>query len=232
MMKAMMPDHRAVRGFTLLEVLIAVAISALIAALAYGFLRSAIEAKGSADEALKTVTDLETVFQLLTTDLQHVVDRNLPAAAAGLGSTEAAPAFMGGSSDARGANYLLGDYVLRFARDGWANPLQQQRSDLQRVGYRWYEGQLWREYWPERNQPLDSEPAGRRLLIEDLQAVNIRFLPLGVREVDEGSWQPVWPPDEQATGAEGESNLPLAVEVVISLEEMGDVRRIISLPGI
>jgi general secretion pathway protein J len=222
------------QGFTLIEVMVAVAISLVIATLAYGFLTSAVTAKESSDEALITVNQLETVFQLLATDLHHVVDRDLPSAAAGLGSEEPAPAFLGGDSSSRGANYLLGDYVLRFARDGWANPLQQQRSELQRVGYRWIDGQLWRDFWPERNQPLDEEPAGRRLLIDNVKAVRIRFLPFSAKQISGGPWQDVWPPQDttlQAINGPGRK-LPAAVEITLTLEEVGDVQRIISLPGV
>ncbi|MGQ9426932.1 type II secretion system minor pseudopilin GspJ [Gilvimarinus sp. F26214L] len=219
-------------GFTLIEMLIAVAISALIAALAYGFLSSAMVAKERSDEALTAVNNLETVFQLLATDLLHVVDRDLPSTEAGLGSTESAPAFMGGDSSSRGANYLLGDYVLRFVRDGWANPLDQRRSDLQRVGYRWFDGELWRDFWRERNQPLDTEPAGTRLLVEDIEELRIRFLPRGQGEVVSGNWQDVWPPASNTPDMSVEGgSLPVAVEVTLTLEEVGDVQRIFSLPG-
>jgi general secretion pathway protein J len=222
------------QGFTLIEVMVAAAISLVIATLAYGFLSSAVTAKESSDEALVTVNQLETVFQLLATDLHHVVDRDLPSASAGLGSEVPAPAFMGGDSSSRGANYLLGDYILRFARDGWANPLQQPRSDLQRVGYRWFDGQLWRDFWPERNQPLDAEPAGQRLLIEDLTGIRIRFLPFSAKQVSNGPWQDVWPPQDasqQASNA-ADRSLPAAVEITLTLDEVGDVQRIIALPGV
>lgn len=218
-------------GLTLLEMLIAMAITALVAAMAYGFLSSARVAKESIDEALVTVNDLETVFQLLATDLHHVVDRQLPAAAAGLGSVDPAPAFMGGEVSRGAANVLLGDYIIRFVRDGWANPLQQQRSDLQRVGYRWIDGQLWRDYWPERNQPLDAAPAGTRLLIEDLEELRIRFLPANADQLRDSAWLEYWPPEGSDQGA-GASSLPLAVELTLTLEDVGDVQRIFSLPGI
>lgn len=218
-------------GLTLLEMLIAMAITALVAAMAYGFLSSARVAKESIDEALVTVNDLETVFQLLATDLHHVVDRQLPAAAAGLGSVDPAPAFMGGEVSRGAANVLLGDYIIRFVRDGWANPLQQQRSDLQRVGYRWIDGQLWRDYWPERNQPLDAAPAGTRLLIEDLEELRIRFLPANAGQLRDSAWLEYWPPEGSDQGA-GASSLPLAVELTLTLEDVGDVQRIFSLPGI
>ncbi|MEX1031856.1 MAG: type II secretion system minor pseudopilin GspJ [Cellvibrionaceae bacterium] len=218
-------------GFTLIEVLVAVAISMVVATLAYGFLSSAATAKQSTDEALLTVNSLETVFQLLSTDLHHLVDRNLPSAAAGIGSAGPAPAFMGGDSSRRTANFLLGDYVLRFARDGWANPLQQQRSDLQRVGYRWLEGELWRDYWPERNQALDTEPAGQRLLISNLEAVRVRFLPANATQVVDNTWQDVWPAEDSSAQGDGGS-LPVAVEITLTLEDLGDVQRIFSLPGV
>lgn len=222
------------RGFTLIEMIIAIFISGLIATLAYGFLNSAVSAEESSREALNVVNDLETVFQLMAADLNHVVDRDLPSAAAGIGSSGTAPAFMGGDSSSRGANYLLNGYFLRFARDGWANPLQQQRSDLQRVGYRWYDGQLWREFWAERNQPLDTEPAGRRLLVEGLQGVRIRFLPPTARQVQGNDWQNVWPPANVSLqqASEEESSLPVAVEITLTLEDVGDVQRIFSLPGV
>lgn len=220
--------HQA--GLTLLEMLIAMAITAVVAAMAYGFLSSARVAKESIDEALLTVNSLETVFQLLATDLHHVVDRELPATAAGLGSVEPAPAFIGGEVSRGAANVLLGDYIIRLVRDGWANPLQQQRSDLQRVGYRWIDGELWRDYWPERNQPLDAPPAGTRLLIEDLEEVRIRFLPATARELRDTAWLEYWPPEGSDQNA-NTSNLPLAVELTLTLEDGGDVQRIFSLPG-
>lgn len=218
-------------GLTLLEMLVALAITALVAALAYGSLSSARVAKESIDEALGTVNSLETAFQLLATDLHHVLDRELPGAAAGLGSVSPTPTFMGGEVSRGAANILLGDYVLRFVRDGWANPLQQQRSDLQRVGYRWIDGQLWRDYWPERNQPVDAPPAGTRLLLEDLQELQIRFLPPTAGELREGAWLDYWPPESSDMGT-GVVTLPLAVELTLTLEDVGDVRRIFSLPGI
>lgn len=228
--RSMAGRHRE-QGLTLLEMLIALAITAMVAAMAYGFLSSARVAKESIDEALVTVNSLETVFQLLSTDLHHVVDRQLPAAAAGLGSVDPAPAFMGGEVSRGAANVLLGDYIIRFVRDGWANPLQQQRSDLQRVGYRWIEGELWRDYWPERNQPLDAQPTGTRLLIENLEEIRIRFLPANASELREEAWLEYWPPDTGNDATE-RGNLPIAVELTLTLEDVGDVQRIFSLPGI
>lgn len=233
--------RRSQAGFTLIEVLVASAISFVIAVLAYGFVSSAVDASQSTDKVMAEINELEAVWQAMATDIDHAVDRRLPATSAGIGSSGPLPAFMGGVESGSTTGFLQGDYVLRMARDGWANPLQHQRSDLQRIGYRWINGELWRDYWAERNQPLDAEPSGQRLLVENLEAIRVRFLPAGAPQVSEAYWLDTWPSREGRTGgsprqgnspggAQDDSTLPMAVEVTLTLEGTGEVQRIFALP--
>lgn len=223
-------------GFTLVELLVAIAITLIVATLAYSFFDSATRATASSEEVFRQLNSVETIWQVLNADLNHVIDRDLPQAAVGVTSGQSTPSFMGGDNQNSGSNFLQGQYILRFSRDGWANALQQQRSDLQRIGYRWQDGQLWRDYWTERNQPIEDEPTGSRLLLEDLQAVQIRFLPNTAQNAINGPWQIVWPPEKQnlntASNIQRKGRLPLALEVTLTIEELGDVQRIFSLPGI
>jgi len=223
-------------GFTLVEVLVAIAITVIVATLAYGSFDSATRAAASSEAVLQEINGVETVWQVLNADLNHVIDRNLPQAAAGVTSGQQTPSFMGGDNQNSTSNFVQGQYILRFSRDGWANALQQQRSDLQRIAYRWQDGQLWRDYWTERNQPLEDEPTGSRLLLENLQAIQIRFLPNTAQNAINGPWQIVWPAEQQnvnpASGIQRKGRLPLALEVTLTIEELGDVQRIFSLPGI
>ena len=138
---------------------------------------------------------------------------------------------MGGDPEAAGSNYLLGLNFLLFARDGWPNPLQQPRSDLQRVSYRFEEGRIWRDYWPERNQALDDEPIGTRLLMQHIETIHVRFLPATADKVVGGPWQDVWPPTDSQYQQQGPWLLPAAVEVTLNTEAFGDVQRIFVLPG-
>ncbi|WP_460227294.1 type II secretion system minor pseudopilin GspJ [Aurantivibrio infirmus] len=223
-------------GFTLVELLVAISITLIVATLAYGFFDSATQATADSEAVLQQVNSVETVWQVLNADLNHVIDRDLPQAAAGVASGQATPSFMGGDNQNSGANYLQGQYLLRFSRDGWANALQQQRSDLQRIGYRWLDGQLWRDYWTERNQPLEDEPTGSRLLLDKVTAIQVRFLPNTASNAINGPWQIVWPPQRQnlnvASNIQRKGRLPLALEVTLSIEELGDVQRIFALPGV
>lgn len=222
------------RGFTLIEVLVAISVMVVVASIAYTFFDSAVDASESNQEILADVNQLETVFQLLATDVHHIIDRRLPQASAGVGSREGSvPAFMGGNPELSDTHFLQGEYSLRFVRDGWANPLQLPRSDLQRVGYLWLDGQLWRDYWAERNQPYDTQPTGRRLLAENIEGIRIRFLPDNAENLEDRSWSDTWPPSRSLAGQQRRSSsLPAALEIILTLEELGDVRRVFALPGI
>lgn len=220
-------------GFTLLEVLIAIAVTVTVAGMAYTFFDSAIQASESSESVLQDVNELETVFQLIATDVHHIIDRKLPSSSVSLGNSSGnVPAFMGGDPTLSATNFLQSDYFLRFVRDGWANPLQQVRSDLQRVGYRWQEQQLWREYWAEKNQPYDQEPTGRRLIAENITAIKIRFLPKTAKGIANGPWVDEWPPSRSSSNLGAVGTLPIAFEITLTLEGMGDVQRTFALPGV
>jgi len=220
-------------GFTLLDVLIAIAVTVTVATMAYSFFSSAIEASESSEKVLKNINELETVWQLLATDVHHLIDRKLPSSSVALGDGSGKiPAFMGGDPVVADTNFLQGEYMLRFVRDGWSNPLNQVRSDLQRVGYRWQDNELWREYWAEKNQPYDTEPTARRLIAENVTEIKIRFLPKTAKGVASGSWIDEWPPARSSSDLGDVGSLPIAFEITLTLEGMGDVQRTFALPGV
>ena len=238
------------QGFTLIEIIVAIAVTAVIGSIAAASISSAAKNKETFDLNVQELNAVESFWQLLATDLNHVTNQRLPSVSAGVGSAQRPPSFMGGDPQSGESNFLLGDYFLRFSRDGWANPLNQQRSDLQRVGYRFIDGNLWREYWPERNQPFDGDPSGRRLLIgcidvvetvegevcknrlnQKIKGIAIRFLPYNADKVVNGPWQNAWPPQDPQFQQKA-WQLPTAVEVTLSLDSFGDVQRLFPLPGI
>lgn len=222
-------QKKPVAGFTLIEVLVAVAITVAIAAVAYGLFHQTTEAIRKSEGVLDDINEIETVWQVLSTDLNHAIDRAVSGGVTG--SSSAAP-FIGGDAARDSGQVYEGEYLLRLVRDGWSNPLQQQRSELQRVGYRWYDGQLWRDYWAEKNQPFDEEPLGRRLLLTDLEEIQIRFLPGGASSVVSNDWLDTWPVGGGGQPQNGQQGLatskPIAMEVTLTLAEVGDVQRIFS----
>lgn len=238
------------RGFTLIELLIAMALTVLIGAMSYRFLDTAMAVSEQGSEVLQQINELERVWLLLAADLEQASNR--PAARPAIGvDALAATDFLPGGRPAMlsqaGAGLFLPTTLQRqgallwFVRAGWSNPLQQQRSELQRVAYRVVDGHLYRDFWPERNQSLTGPPAGSLLLLQDVEVLSFRFLPVGALPVED-AWTRDWPPAgyENANALPGDdqqakdglrSRLPAAVEVQLFSGAFGEVRRVFLLPG-
>jgi general secretion pathway protein J len=218
------------QGFTLVEVLLALAITAIIAVISYQALSSAAEGAQKTREVLTDINQLDRAWQIIAADMRHVLPPEV-------GPRGERFSFVGSSLRSTGEN--AEQVVLFFARNGWVNPLQRLRSDMQIVSYRVSEGQLWREYLPERNLSSDDiefETASlKQALITGVDDIQLRFLSQqilqdrgrsaldGYRYTD--SWVPEWP----APGQTGTPSLPLAVEVTIDIKGVGASVRLFEL---
>ncbi len=109
-------------GFTLMEVLVAISIFALIGVASYRVLSSVMEADARVAVRSEQMRTLNRAFWMLQQDAEQLVKRN--------------------ARDGSGAftdNYLRvqneSDLPLEFTRGGRANPLGLARSSMQRVAY-------------------------------------------------------------------------------------------------
>jgi general secretion pathway protein J len=194
------------RGFTLLELLIAISIFALLSLMAYSALSSAVRQREQGEQQAYELKGLQMGLLWLERDLQQAVDRPVQA------DTELEPAF----------EYLPLDGILTLTRTGWSNPLGQPRGQLQRVAYRFDKGKLYRANWFHLDR-LANEPPQEAVLLEGLEDWKLRFMNLGRQ------WQETWPPKD-ANGKVTEA-LPLAVEFSFRKKGWGEIRRIVRLPG-
>ncbi len=217
----------------MLEMIVAIALSALIAAMAFQSFDSASRNAQRTKELLNTVNRLDKAWQLIGQDIRNIVPVNVQVASQQV-------RFEASSLKTKGTDSF--QLIMVFARHGWANPLGRLRSDLQQVNYRIAEGRLWRDYLPERNLPLEnidfSRDALHQLLLgpelgsdpDDGQQqakvtdIQLRFLSLSriksggnsVLDSNEYSreWDDTWPP----MGSSGAAGMPVAVEISIELE--------------
>lgn len=196
------------RGFTLLEVLIAIAIFALLAMATYRMLDSVLQTdrgQRQQEQRLRELTRAIAAFErdLLQVRLRPVRDP--------LG--DVLPALRGSSGR---------DTQLEFTRSGWRNPLGQPRATLQRV--RWQlDGERWqRAYWAVLDQAQDSQPRVQQAL-DGVQRFELRFLDL------EGRWLQSWPAANSGS-EEALSELPRAVELILEHRYYGELRRLWRLP--
>jgi len=219
-------------GFSLLELLVAIAASALIASLSYQFIATAIAAEERGREQSERMAEMERVWSLLSADIAHLVDRPMNPA-------EATPAATGMSLLADGETRVLSDMTARpgsflmFVRQGWSNPVQASRSELQRVLYRIDGQMLWRDYWQERGQALYSPPQGSQLISSNIENVLLRVLPRS-SALDENAWTRAWlqlPASSDNEGLAYGDAWPLAVEIDIEFADAGSISRLFLTPG-
>lgn len=194
--------QRANAGFTLLEVLVAVAIFALIGIASHRLLVSAIRVDTQTREQEQQLRQLLRAMNSLERDVEQAVAR--PVLASG-GNEE--PAFW---SDPDGQG-------LHWTRAGWSNPQPMRRAQLQRVHWRHEGSDLLREYWPVLDRADDSA-AQRQQVLQNITALQWRYLDR------QGIWRTQW----QGTGMQP---LPRALEVRIEHARFGALRRVLLLPA-
>lgn len=198
---------RRVRGFTLLEVLIAVAVFAVVGVMAYGGLQAVLAQQAIARDNADRFRELQFAVQQVSRDLLQLNPRPVREP---LGDGYRAALY----SDPRG------EVLLEFTRGGWTNPLGQPRAAVQRVSYVLEEDLLLRRHWFVPDQTLGAEPVEREVL-DGVRDVRLRFL-------SPGGWSEEWP----AGGVGADPSLrPLAVEITLELEDWGEIRRLLEVPN-
>ncbi len=198
------------KGFTLFELLIAMVIFAVLGTVAYQGLFQTQRIKEGVLTQSERLAELRRAFYWLSDDMAQIVDRPVRGA---LGTPE--PALVVSQA---------GDYLLQFTRAGWTNPaadVSPARSNLQRVSYQLEGDRLIRLYAYHLDKVEDASGKRRRLL-NGVDSLSMRFLDSG------GGWHDAWPP---ANAEPDIRSLPLAIEFSLELQEMGNIKRLFSLPG-
>ena len=193
------------KGFTLLEIIVAISIFALISAMTYPVLIEMLNYGEEADAETARLGELQKAMTFIGRDVEQIVNRPVRD---NYGSEVEAVLGGGGSST-----------VLEFSRTGWRNPVGWERSHIQRIAYALSEGKLFRQNWQVVDRSVDSVVA-EVLLVEDVSLVEVRFLN------DENEWQEFWPPSEP-----DKPRIPKAIDVVLELEDWGRINRIYRVAG-
>ena len=187
---------RAARGFTLLEVVVAIAILAGMFVVALETFRAASDGRDRLAEEATRLEAQQRALTFLTLDFEQLIARPVRDA---LGDYQ--PALMSL------------DNGVALTRLGWANPFDlRSRSQLQRVEYQLINNQLLRRYWPALDSTTGIEPV-ESVLLEEVESIQVRFLyqpPNG-----DMAWQESWP-DPSLLGTDPQlMPLPKSVELEI-----------------
>ena len=155
------PEQPSESGFTLVEMLVALALFALLAAAGVGILRASVDTQAAVDKRLGELGGMGRLHALLSSDLGQAVDRPTR------GPEGDRPSFGG---DERG---------MAFVRGGWANLDGAPRSNLQRVEWRFEQQMLARSGYRQLDGGND---AARAPLARSLRNAAFRY------RMADGSW--------------------------------------------
>jgi general secretion pathway protein J len=251
--------HRG-RGFTLLELLVAMFIAAILFAMGYGTINQAVKNRETLEAQQARLLELQTTVRVMEQDFVQLAQRPVrdpvggtfqPAllaaasssTASGLGSSIGSSSTSSSSSNGtRGLGSTTTQPLVALTRAGWTNPTGVQRSGLQRVAYYFQDGTLRREYWLVLD-PTQNSKTVKRDLMTHLKSVSLRFMDVqsgNVKQLDPNAdssnsaaaitWSPIWPPVNNAS----QNNLryrPLAVEITLETEDWGKIVRYVEIAG-
>lgn len=186
-------------GFTLLELLVAIAIFALVAVMAYGGLNTVIQQSGIVQAETNRLTVRQQGLRVLRQDLAFAIDRPVRDALGGV-----VPPFQGG-----------GNTLLSLTRMGAENPWGTPRSQMARVFWRLSGDTLERaELMPVDGTMNDSaHPLVWQPLLNGVEHLKLTFYDANNQAFE------IWPPPNQP-----DAGLPKATAVDIALAQMPPLR--------
>ena len=189
------------RGFTLIEVLLALLILAVIAVLGYRAVSSLSDSETKLSNEATRWRTLDLFFSRLEGDLRQAMPRP-----ARFGDARM-PAWIG-SAD------VNGNSTIEFSRAGPEFVLEAGSAG-QRLAYGFHDGTVEVRYWASYDRPRNVEPTAYPLLA-DIAQFHLSYL------TRSGEWSDVWP-------LSGEADLPRAVRVQLALSSGESIERWLAL---
>ncbi len=197
-------NRRGTSGFTLIEVLVALAIFGILSVLAYQALGQTFSNADLLNERMDRLQAIQQTMRVIGNDLRLAAPR--PVREPLTGTLVPAVRTEPGT-----------EFALEVTRGGWPNPAALPRGTLQRAQYRIDDGELVRLHWNVLDAGLSNEPV-ITVLLDEVESIVLNYLEPG------GNWTDQWPPFGMV-GTQATRIRPHVVEVVLTLNDQGEIRR-------
>ena len=196
------------QAFTLIEVLVALAVFGVLSLLAYMSLGQTLANADMLSERMNRLQSIQKTMSYVSSELLQTVPRPVRT---DLGDV-AVPALLSSFGS---------EFALQLTHAGWPNSAGLPRSTMQRTAYRIEDDDLLRYHWNVLDRTVNNIPI-KTVMLEDVASLTFRFLQAN------GDWSDQWPP-LSAQAAPSASNLPRAVEILLTLEDEGDISRMVEV---
>ena len=193
-------------GFSLIEMVVAIGIFAIIAAISYAAMNQFIDTRDALEDRHRSLAKLNLFFAMMERDLRYAQPRSIRD---GLGETEAA--LVAGDD-----GFLAQGEVLRWTT---SNPNTEfvELQSLQRIALRKGDDNLYRVSWRVLDRDFDSVGSSRRIL-ENVSNLSVRFFRY---DTDNALLsEEIWLDPER---------LPAGMEMIITLNDGHEYRRVIEI---
>lgn len=201
-------SNRGGTGFTLIEVLVALAVFGVLSLLAYMTLGSTLSNSDLLTERMDRLQAIQRTMRFLSSDLIQAAPRPVRLE-------------LGDSYSPALQTSLSSEFALELTHGGWGNPAGLPRGTLQRAAYRIEDDELVRYHWNVLDRTFSNEPIAI-VLLDNVESLVFRYLQ------SDGEWTEVWPPLSAQGPAAGRIR-PRAVEILLALLDEGEIRRIVEV---
>lgn len=192
-------------GFTLLEVLVAIAVFAMLSISAYQVMNNVQRSDAQSREHNARLKEIQQALVMMDNDFRQIVARKIR-------NQGEAPS----DKILQSSEYLLdsSSQGIIFPRLGWQNPQQMfPRGEVVKVGYRVVNDTLERVWFRYPDTVVGSEALVRPIL-SGVEKLSFQFY-------SDKKWSDSW--NKKAV-------LPQGVSVQITLEDVGEIERVYILP--
>ena len=194
---------RTRNAFTLLEMLVALGVFAIIGVLSSRILMGVVDVSAATAERAAELAALQRAMAVIERDIEQLVHRTV----------------RDEYGEQRPAVAVDGDALLELTRRGWQNPLGARRAELQRVAYLLRDEKLLRLFWPVLDLGDDTEPIVQ-VLLDGVEEADF------LAHDDESSDHRSWP---HTVDEEDEVHMA-AIEVRLQLRAFGRIARLHLVP--